>query len=120
MASNRSATEPFLRTQTPQSQYEHKIQKTEAAIRKVHMEREQNSKNLNFDVQISHVDFRTKNKILEWLIDIRLIKENAVSVPEFPPYCRNGVLFSDLINRLEGVSFFLVNLSFYLFRNILF
>ncbi len=49
------------------------------------------------------VDPRTKAKLLGWLEDISLIKKNAVDALVFPGYCRNGVLFSDLILRLEGV-----------------
>jgi len=48
------------------------------------------------------VDVKTKHKIIEWLQEISLIRKNAVSIAEFPSYCRNGVLLSDLICRLEG------------------
>jgi hypothetical protein len=44
----------------------------------------------------------TKHKIVEWLQEISLIRRNAVSIAEFPAYCRNGVLLYDLIARLEG------------------
>lgn len=44
----------------------------------------------------------TKHRLVEWLQDISLIRRNAVSIAEFPGYCRNGVLLYDLIARLEG------------------
>ena len=49
------------------------------------------------------VDVKTQNKLLDWLTQIQLIKQKATSVSEFPSYCRNGVLLSDLIQRIEGV-----------------
>ncbi len=50
------------------------------------------------------VDLKTKTKLLGWLEDINLIKQNAARVEEFPGYCRNGVLLADLILRIEGVT----------------
>jgi len=47
-------------------------------------------------------NINTKHKIVEWLQNISLIRRNAVSIAEFPAYCRNGVLLYDLIARLEG------------------
>jgi len=47
-------------------------------------------------------DIKTKHKIIKWLEKISLLKANAVSIDEFPSYCRNGVLLYDLITRLEG------------------
>jgi hypothetical protein len=44
-----------------------------------------------------------KNKIYFWLIDINILKENAIKVDDIPLLCTNGVLLCDLINRLEGV-----------------
>ena len=52
------------------------------------------------------LDVKTKHKLLNWCSEIKLIKENAVSIAEFPAYCRNGVFFADLITRLEGVSLY--------------
>lgn len=57
-------------------------------------------------VQIEKVPIKVKLKILQWLQDIQLIKEDAVTIAEFPSYCRNGVLFADLIQRLEGVIYY--------------
>ncbi len=48
------------------------------------------------------VDIKTKQRVLEWLEEIQLIKEGAVTIANFPQYCRNGVLLSDLVTRLEG------------------
>lgn len=44
-----------------------------------------------------------KYKIIEWLKSIQLIRNKADLIEELPNYCRNGVLFADLIERLEGV-----------------
>lgn len=58
------------------------------------------------------IDPKTKLRVLEWLESINLIKHGVVNPEEFPGYCRNGVLISDLISRIEGVFFifFYVNL----------
>lgn len=61
------------------------------------------SRRLMHDADVQPVDTKTKYKILNWLESIGLIKESAVDVDEFPSYCRNGVMFFDLINRMEGV-----------------
>jgi len=45
---------------------------------------------------------KTKVKLMKWLIEIKLIKENRVSIDEFPKYLRTGVLFCDIINTLES------------------
>ena len=52
------------------------------------------------------VDEKTKIKLLRWLIeDIKLLS-NQVNpsklIFDLPKYCRNGVLFGDLLNRLKG------------------
>lgn len=60
--------------------------------------------NMAVPVHIDKVQIRTKFKLLGWLHQIRLIKENAVTIAKFPDYCRNGVLFSDLVKRIEGVN----------------
>lgn len=49
------------------------------------------------------ISIECKHNLLEWLENIQLIKPGAASIAEFPSYCRNGVLISDLILRLEGV-----------------
>lgn len=55
------------------------------------------------------IDQNLKIKILEWLTnDIRLLKpvsgEKQIIelIGTFPQYCRTGVIFADLINRLNG------------------
>jgi hypothetical protein len=53
-----------------------------------------------YNENMSHT---TKNKIYFWLIDMGILKENAIEVDELPNLCANGVLLCDLINRLEGV-----------------
>jgi len=40
-------------------------------------------------------------KILAWLKEIQLI-QRTVQPQLFPRYCRNGVLFADLLNKLGG------------------
>ncbi len=57
-------------------------------------------------ITIAKVDIRTRQRVLEWLEEIQLIKEGSVNVADFPNYCRNGVLIGDLIVRLEGVRIF--------------
>ena len=58
------------------------------------------------EVEIHPVDEKTKNKLLKWLVDdIKLISNQvnpAKLLLDLPKYCRNGVLFGDLINRLRG------------------
>ena len=58
------------------------------------------------DLEIHPVDEKTKVRILRWLInDIKLISNQlnfTNLLHDFPKYCRNGVLFGDLINRLRG------------------
>ncbi len=55
------------------------------------------------DSRLPKVDVKTKHALLTWMERIQLIKPNSVTIAEFPGYCRNGVLLSDLILRLEGV-----------------
>lgn len=44
-----------------------------------------------------------KNKLYEWLLSINLIKENIkVNLNKFHKICRNGVIFADIINRMES------------------
>ena len=56
--------------------------------------------------EIHPVDEKTKFRLLRWLIDdIKLISNQvnpAKLILELPKYCRNGVLFGDLLNRLRG------------------
>ena len=65
---------------------------------------EEIKKNDNHLIESSkEIDLKSKQKLIEWLIDIRLIKSNSVSIDEFHSYCRNGVLLADLINRTNVV-----------------
>lgn len=54
------------------------------------------------DVQVSGVSMKTKRKLLRWLEEINLIRRKAVSIEAFPQFCRNGVIFFDLVNKLNG------------------
>jgi hypothetical protein len=49
---------------------------------------------------------KTKIKLIEWLsFEVKLLKSsnnNDKLLNELPQYCRNGVFFFDLINRLNG------------------
>ena len=58
------------------------------------------------EVEVQPVDEKTKLKLIRWLIDdIKLISNQvnpAKLILDLPKYCRNGVLFGDLINRLRG------------------
>ena len=49
------------------------------------------------------VNSQVKQKLIDWMVSINLIKENSVDPQNFPAYCRNGVLLSDLITCIEGV-----------------
>jgi hypothetical protein len=56
-------------------------------------------------VDIKRVSALVKKKIWTWLMDVQLIKE---SIPfsvlrKLPHLCREGVIYFDLLNRLEGV-----------------
>lgn len=47
------------------------------------------------------------NKVFNWLIGLNMFRNSInFEISEFPKICANGVFFSDLINRLEGVKFF--------------
>ena len=58
--------------------------------------------------QIGQVDEQLKMKILDWLTnDVRLLKPMTEKQKDgllrnFPQYSRTGVIFADLINRLNG------------------
>jgi hypothetical protein len=57
-------------------------------------------------VEINEVDERTKVRVIRWLIeDVKLISPSLLIeklLTDLPKYCRNGVLFGDLLNRLHG------------------
>ena len=54
-------------------------------------------------ITITPVNDETKDKLINWLYSITLIKENVKDIDKkLPKICRDGVIFIDLINRLEG------------------
>ena len=58
------------------------------------------------EVEIQPVDERTKYRIIKWLQeDVKLIGSQITAQKlstDLPRFCRNGVLFGDLLNRLNG------------------
>ena len=58
------------------------------------------------DVEVQPVDERTKYKLIKWLQEeVKLIGNQITPqqlIADLPRYCRNGVLFGDLLNRLSG------------------
>lgn len=44
----------------------------------------------------------TKTRIYLWLIDIGMIKFNAIDIYDVPSLCINGIFLCDLINKCEG------------------
>lgn len=55
------------------------------------------------EIEILPINEETKEKILYWLYDLTLIKEGIKDIEEkLPKICKNGLLFVDLLNRLEG------------------
>ena len=51
---------------------------------------------------INPINENIKNKIYLWLIEIGLIKGKNIKKEDIPNLFSNGILFCDLINRLEG------------------
>ena len=68
--------------------------------------KESASKKKSEEITIPEVERRTKIKLMDWLVfEVKLIKNNTNCdklINDLPHYCRNGVFFSDLINRLNG------------------
>lgn len=56
----------------------------------------------NNEVIVTEVSMKSKRRLIKWLEDINLIRRKAVSIQQFPQYCRNGVIFFDLVNKLQG------------------
>ena len=54
------------------------------------------------DLNTIPVDMKTKIKILDWLIEIKLVKEGVANVSCLHLYCMNGVLLFDLVNVVKG------------------
>jgi len=54
-------------------------------------------------VVVEQISNKTKEKIMNWLREERVIKNGAVSIKNFPEYCRSGVLIADLIVRMERI-----------------
>lgn len=53
------------------------------------------------EVKVDEVDNKTKQKVVEWLAyEVKLLKYNDKLSEQLPLYCKNGVFFFDLINRL--------------------
>ena len=49
------------------------------------------------------VDNKTKLRILDWLTqEVKLLRANPKLIDDLPMYCKNGVFFCDLVNRLNG------------------
>ena len=70
------------------------------------MEQTQELKIAQEAIEIKPVDEKTKYKLIKWLQeDVKLIGNQiapqALSV-DLPKFCRNGVLYGDLLNRLNG------------------
>lgn len=54
------------------------------------------------ELKIPEVSLKGREKLINWLISIKLIKENINNLPEkLHRICKSGVIFADLINRLE-------------------
>ena len=58
------------------------------------------------ELMVHPVDEKTKIRVIRWLVDDVKLISNQLNLQkllqDFPMYCRNGVLFGDLINRLQG------------------
>jgi len=55
------------------------------------------------EIVITPVTSELKEKILNWLFDLTLIKDNVKGLDKkLPKICKNGLIFVDLINRLES------------------
>jgi len=79
----------------------------DSAVKSIQSEIERPPKHNEREHLVTHkklpkTNIKTRQKIIDWLQNIRLIKKNSVSTSEFHGYCRNGVLLYDLISRLEG------------------
>ena len=59
---------------------------------------ENNSKSSNSNL----ISNNLKKKIYSWLIDLNIIKEKIIKIEDIPNLFSNGILYCDLINRLEG------------------
>ena len=55
------------------------------------------------EIIITPASSETKAKLLNWLCTIGLLKDNIKGIDKkLPRVCRNGLLFVDIINKLEG------------------
>jgi hypothetical protein len=55
------------------------------------------------EIVVTPVSSDTKQKILNWLYDLTMLKDNLKSLDKkLPKICKNGLIFVDLINRLES------------------
>ena len=54
-------------------------------------------------VVVTPVNEETKSRIMNWFYSITLIKDNVRGIEKkLPKICKDGVIFIDLINRIEG------------------
>ena len=49
-----------------------------------------------------------KKKIFDWIIELKLIKKDAISINDLPDLVRNGIFLCDLINRFEMVFIYFI------------
>ncbi len=56
----------------------------------------------------SSIPSKMKLNIFQWLIDIKLLKENSISLSDLPNLCKNGIFLCDLINHFEIVKLKLI------------
>lgn len=55
------------------------------------------------EIIVTPVNQEIKEKILNWLYDLTMLKDNLKSLDKkLPKICKNGLIFIDLINRLES------------------
>lgn len=57
---------------------------------------------LVLDFEIERVSAQTREKLCNWLSDIKLLKKIENLSDRLHRICKDGVLFSDIINLLEG------------------
>lgn len=54
------------------------------------------------DIEIVAITKAQIQRVVTWLYEIQLIKDNIENLEEkLPKICKNGVIFSDLINRYQ-------------------
>ncbi|KAL4463923.1 hypothetical protein ABPG74_005860 [Tetrahymena malaccensis] len=64
---------------------------------------EQQNRDKQKQLQIFECNDQQKERSLKWLYDICLIKKDIKDIKEkLPKVCKNGVIFLDIINRIQG------------------